>query len=77
MRKDGTTRFCVDYRHLNDVSQKESFPLPRVDLTLDALNGSQWFSTLDLTKEQILAGQIGRISKGENSVLVRKRTVAV
>ena len=47
-KKDGTTRFCVDYRRLSDVTRKDSFPLPRVDSTLDALNGSQWFSTLDL-----------------------------
>ena len=47
-KKDGTTRFCVDYRRLKDVTRKDSFPLPRVDSTLDALDGSQWFSTLDL-----------------------------
>ena len=47
-KKDGSTRFCVDYRKLNDVTRKDSFPLPRVDVTLDALNGAKWFSTLDL-----------------------------
>ena len=47
-KKDGSTRFCVDYRRLNSMTVKDSYPLPRVDVSIDALSGSCWFSTLDL-----------------------------
>ena len=47
-KKDGTTRFCVDYRRVNDVTRKDAYPIPRVDDTLDMLSGSAWFTTLDL-----------------------------
>ena len=47
-KKDGTTRFCVDYRKLNDVTRKDAYPLPRIDATLDALGGAGYFSTMDL-----------------------------
>ena len=47
-KKDGSWRFCVDYRRLNEVTVKDSFGLPRIDDSLDTLGGAKWFSTLDL-----------------------------
>ncbi|PIK48891.1 Retrovirus-related Pol polyprotein from transposon [Apostichopus japonicus] len=37
-----------DYRRLNDITTKDSYPIPRIDDSLDSLNGSTWFTTLDL-----------------------------
>ena len=47
-KKDSSWRFCFDYRKLNEVTIKDSYPLPRIDDSLDTLSGSKWFSTLDL-----------------------------
>ena len=47
-KRDNSWRFCIDYRRLNSVTKKDSYPLPGIDDTLDALGGSRWFSTLDL-----------------------------
>ena len=47
-KKDGTTRFCMDYRKVHSITHKDAYPLPRVDDTLDTLSGSNWFSTVDL-----------------------------
>ena len=47
-KKDGSVRYCVDYRELNSKMRKDTFPLPLIDKCLDALDGTQWLSTLDM-----------------------------
>ena len=47
-KKDGTMRMCVDYRALNNVTIKNSYPLPRVDELFDRLQGAKFFSKIDL-----------------------------
>lgn len=47
-KKDQTWRMCVDFRHLNAITLKSTYPLPIIDELLDELVGSCWFSKLDL-----------------------------
>ena len=47
-KKDGSTRFCVDYRRLNSLTVKDAYPLPRIDDSLRLLRNQQWFFTMDL-----------------------------
>ena len=47
-KKDGSWRFCIDYRKLNSITHRDAYPLPRIDSTLDTLSGLKYFTTLDL-----------------------------
>nr|GEV44295.1 hypothetical protein [Tanacetum cinerariifolium] len=47
-KKDGSFRMCIDYGELNKLTVKNRYPLPRIDDLFDQLQGSQFFSKIDL-----------------------------
>jgi hypothetical protein len=47
-KKDQTLRMCVDYRPLNEVTIKNKYPLPLIDILFDQLAGAKVFSKIDL-----------------------------
>ena len=47
-KKDGSLRFCIDFRKLNNRTVKDAYSLPRIDETIDCLSGSKYFTKLDL-----------------------------
>ena len=46
-KKDGTLHFCVDFRHLNAWTKKDSYPLPHIQEALESMAGSSHFSSMD------------------------------
>ncbi len=46
-KPDGMLRFCVDYRKLNAITVRDTYPIPRMDECIDSLGSAKIFSTLD------------------------------
>ena len=55
-RKNGKMRICADLRRLNSVTRPSSYPIPRVDETLEALSGSSIFCILDMNNAYFQVG---------------------
>ncbi|XP_014912289.1 uncharacterized protein LOC106962397 [Poecilia latipinna] len=49
-KKDGTMRFCIDFRYLNSVSKFDSYPTPRIDDLICCLGKAKYLTTIDLSK---------------------------
>jgi len=78
-KKEGTYRFCVDYRRVNSVSKKDAFPIPDIQDALDHLRGAKYFATFDLLSSywQIQSIQPYRTCKGTVGLLHTQRLVPV
>lgn len=48
-KKDGSFRFCIDFRQLNAITAKSKYSVPVIEELLDELQGASWFSSLDFT----------------------------
>jgi len=60
VKKDGTFRFCIDYRRVNAVSKKDAYPIPDIQEALDNLRGSRYFATIDLLSSYWQLGMTDR-----------------
>ena len=49
-KEGGSMRFCTDYRKVNTVTVKDSYPLPRVDDVIDAIGNAKFVKKIDLLK---------------------------
>ena len=47
-KKDGSLHFCIDLRKLNAQTIRDAYSLPRIEESLDCLNGARIFTSLDL-----------------------------
>ena len=47
-KPSGGLRFCVDYRRLNEISRKDSYPIPRIDENLKTIAAAKYISKVDV-----------------------------
>lgn len=71
-KKDGSVRFCVDYRKDNSKSTFDAYPMPRVEELFEKIGPAKVISTLDLAE-----GSPGESVPGENGLLHPLRVVPI
>jgi len=55
-KKDGRHRFCIDFRKINELTERDAYPLPRIGATLDKLRGAKYrLSTLKTVTDKYLS----------------------
>ena len=65
-KKDGSLRFCINFRRLNQMTKKDAFPLPRMQETMESMVGAHHFSCMDLKSgfwQVKMAGEIPPIHR--------------
>ena len=64
-KRDGSLRMCIDFRKLNAKTVRDSFPLPRIEESLEALRGAKLFTSLDLAHgyHQVAMDAAGSVGK--------------
>ena len=47
-KKDGSIRFCVDYKKVNEITIKDAYLLPVINNTVDKIRGKKYYISIDL-----------------------------
>ena len=50
-KRDGTIRFCIDFRQVNALSKVDPYPMPRIDELVERLGKAKYISTIDLSRD--------------------------
>ena len=74
-KKDGSPRFCVDYRRFKTVMKRDRWPMPGVDEIFDEINGSTVFTTIDLPR--ILADPDGGVLQRKDHIHMQIRNFSI
>nr|GEY86014.1 putative reverse transcriptase domain-containing protein [Tanacetum cinerariifolium] len=73
-KKDGSFRMCIDYRELNKLTVKNRYPLPRINDLFDQLQGSSFYSKIDLRLGSSIYSKID-LRSGYHQLRVREEDI--